>query len=100
MFEKVYKIMLWTGVFCGCVYLPTQFAIFGVLGAAIILILGVATVIHDYRHGTMPFQKQREFLREQGLSLKHSDLQRNTQNKTSADPHAGMKRVKKRNIDK
>ena len=100
MFEKAYKIALWIGVFFGCLYLPTHYAPFGVAGTAIILTLGVVTVIHDYRHGTMPFQKQRDFLREQGLTLKPSDLKRNTQNKAAADPHAGMKRVKKRDIDK
>jgi SAM-dependent MidA family methyltransferase len=63
----------------------------------LIFILAVVTVIHDYKHGTMPFQKQREFLREQGLSLKKSDIKRNTQNKQTADSHSGMKRVKKRN---
>ena len=70
-----------------------------VLAILIIFILAIITVIHDYKHGTMPFQKQREFLREQGLSLRKSSLKRNTQNKPAADPHAGMKRVKKRNTD-
>ena len=99
MFDKVYKVMLWFGVFFGCIYFPTHIDIFGFIGGMIIFILAIITVIHDYKHGTMPFQKQRDFLREQGLSLRKSSLKRNTQNKPAVDPHAGMKRVKKRNID-
>ena len=96
MFDKGYKVMLWFGVFFACLYFPTRKSIFGFIGGVIIFTLSIITVIHDYKHGTMPFQKQREFLREQGLSLKKSDLKRNTQNRETADPHAGMKRVKKK----
>ena len=99
MFEKVYRAMLWVGIFFACLYFPTRISIFGFIGGMIIFILAIITVIHDYKHGTMPFQKQREFLREQGLSLRKSDIKRNTQTKEIADPHAGMKRVKKRDID-
>lgn len=99
MFEKVYRVMLWIGIFFACIYFPTRISIFGFIGGIIIFTLSIITVIHDYRHGTMPFQKQREFLREQGLSLRKSSLKRNTQNKVAADPHAGMKRVKKRNTE-
>ena len=99
MFDKVYKTMLWFGVFFACIYFPTRIDIFGFIGGVIIFVLAIITVIHDYKHGTMPFQKQREFLREQGLSLRKSSLKRNTQNKPAADPHAGMKRVKKRNTE-
>lgn len=99
MFDKVYKTMLWIGIFFACLYFPTRISIFGFIGGIIIFILAIITVAHDYKHGTMPFQKQREFLREQGLSLKKSDLKRNTQKKEAADVHAGMKRVKKRDID-
>lgn len=99
MFDKVYKALLWLGVFFGCIYFPTRIDIFGFIGAVLIFILAIITVIHDYKHGTMPFQKQRDFLREQGLSLRKSNLKRNTQKKEIADPHAGMKKVKKRDTD-
>lgn len=99
MFDKIYKTMLWIGIFFACLYFPTRISIFGFIGGVIIFLLSIITVIHDYRNGTMPLQKQREFLKEKGLSLRKSDLQRNTQNKETSDPHTGMKRVKKRKSD-
>lgn len=99
MFDKIYKTMLWIGILFACIYFPTRISIFGFIGGVIIFLLSIITVIHDYRNGTMPLQKQREFLKEKGLSLRKSDLQRNTQNKEISDPHTGMKRVKKRKSD-
>lgn len=97
MFDKVYKTMLWIGIFLACIYMVTGYSILGFIGGITIFLLAIITVIHDYRNGTMPFQKQREFLREQGLALKKSDLKRNTQNRQENAPE-GMKRVKKRDI--
>ena len=87
--------MLWVGIFFACIYMVTGYSILGFIGGMTIFTLAAITVIHDYRNGTMPFQKQREFLREKGLILSKDDLKRNTQNKETGT-YAGMKRVKKR----
>ena len=67
MYEKFYKVMLWISMLFIALYLALKFDPFGFIGGMLFMILAVIQVIRDYRHGTMPFQKQREFLREKGI---------------------------------